>query len=84
MLNLALTARYLGFEAVGIKTDYVGLSKIPLPALAHVNNNHYLMLINVMADSVLLEDGGKLFFEKREKFLGKWVGNILLVYPKTK
>lgn len=84
MLNMAIAARYIGFESAGVKTDYAGLGNIPLPALAHINNNHYIVLVASMPDSVLLEENGKRFFESRENFIGQWAGNVLLVYPKQR
>ena len=44
MLGIASTARILGFDALGAKTDLKGLSSIPLPCILHWNQNHFVIL----------------------------------------
>ncbi|MEW6687298.1 MAG: cysteine peptidase family C39 domain-containing protein [Candidatus Edwardsbacteria bacterium] len=82
MLDLALAARSLGFEAAGAQTDYSGLQKIPLPAIVHLRDNHYAVVIGVNPDSLLIEDNGRRFFEKRVEFEKEWKGFVLIIYPK--
>jgi len=81
MYDLANTAKMLGFETAGIKTGYPGLSKLPLPSLVFVNNNHFATLLWVGTDSVLIEDEGKKNFVKRQEFLKMWEGKVLALYP---
>lgn len=44
LLGVASTARSLGFETVGIKTNFNGLSHVPLPCILHWNQNHFVIL----------------------------------------
>lgn len=81
LLDLANTAKTLGFDAVGLKTSYDELKKLPLPSIAFVNNNHYATLLWVGADSVLVDDGGVKNFVKREEFQKQWGGVVLALYP---
>lgn len=44
MLGVASTARSLGFDVAGIKTDMDGIANIPLPCILHWNQNHFVIL----------------------------------------
>lgn len=81
MYDLANTAKLLGFDAIGVKTGYPGLNKLPLPSLVFVNNNHFAALMWVGQDSVLIEDEGQRNFVKREEFIKIWCGQVLALYP---
>ncbi|MBI5804822.1 hypothetical protein HZA73_02120 [candidate division TA06 bacterium] len=81
MYDLANTAKLLGFETVGLKTGFPGLSKLPMPSLVFVNNNHFATLLWVGEDSVLIDDQGKRDFVKRQDFLKMWGGQVLALYP---
>jgi predicted double-glycine peptidase len=84
MLGLAKTAKVLGFEAVGLQTDYEGLAKLPVPSLVYLNNQHFATLLWCQEDSVLIEDGGEKSFLNREAFLKAWGGFALALYPNKK
>lgn len=81
MLDLVNTAKTLGFDAVGLKVDYDGLQKLPVPSIAFVNNNHYATVLWAGTDSVLVDDGGVKNFVKRDEFLRQWGGVVLALYP---
>ena len=77
----------LGFSAKGVKAQVEALSKIPLPAIAHVIVNkqlhHYVVLYKVEKSSVLVMDPGMGNLEKwsTEKFQEMWTGVLLLLAP---
>lgn len=81
MYDLASTAKLLGFETVGLKTGFPGLSKLPMPSLVFVNNNHFATLLWVGEDSVLIDDQGRRDFVKRQEFVKIWGGQVLALYP---
>lgn len=81
MLGLSNAAKHLGFDAVGLQTDYQGLKDIPLPSIIYIDGNHFTTLMWVGADSVLVEDEGRKDFWKRDSLLRRWQGQVLALYP---
>jgi ATP-binding cassette, subfamily C, bacteriocin exporter len=81
LLELSNAAKMLGFEAVGLKTNYDELDKIPKPSIVFVNENHYATLLWSGPDSVLVDDGEVKSFVKKEEFQKQWGGVVLALYP---
>jgi len=81
MLGLANAAKHLGFDAVGLQTDYTGLKDIPLPSIIYVDGNHFITLLWTGTDSVLVEEEGKKDFWKKDSLLRRWQGQVLALYP---
>lgn len=87
LLGMIAAVEQLGFSAKGVKAQVEALSKIPLPAIAHVIVNkqlhHYVVLYKVEKSSVLVMDPGMGNVEKwsTEKFQEMWTGVLLLLAP---
>lgn len=79
----------LGIESVGIKVNFQELiSEIPLPAIAHWEGNHFIIIYKVSHKFIYVSDPayGKLKYRHSE-FISKWAGAeeehgvLLLVEP---
>ena len=87
VLGLIEAAEKLGFIAKGVKGEDDSLSKIPLPAIAHVIIDekllHYVVIYKVTDTHVSIMDPGvgKLDEIKREDFLKIWTGVLVLLMP---
>ena len=87
-LNLILTAKKYGFDAVGQKANNLDEIKM-LPAIAHMNLknglNHYVVIYKITKDKVILMDPskGKVIKNKKD-FYEEWSKVILLFYPHQK
>ncbi len=87
ILGLLQAAEKLGFVAKGVRGDRESLSKIPLPAIAHVivkeQLHHYVVLYKIDKHSVELMDPASGKMEKRtiEEFEKEWTGVLLLLMP---
>lgn len=87
-LNLILTAKKYGFDAVGQKVNNLEEIKT-LPAIAHMNLknglNHYVVIYKITKDKVVLMDPNKGRVIKNKKdFYEEWSKIILLFYPHQK
>jgi ATP-binding cassette, subfamily C, bacteriocin exporter len=87
VLGLIEAAEKLGFQAKGAKGTIDSLSKIPLPAIAHVilknGLHHYVVVYKVTATHIVYMDpgDGDTHKEKTELFKEKWSGIIVLLLP---
>lgn len=90
LLGMIAAVEALGFSAKGVKAKTEALSKIPLPAIAHVIVNqhlhHYVVLYKVEKSSVRIMDPGTGRLEKwsLDKFQETWTGVLLLLAPTDK
>lgn len=88
VLGLIEAADKLGFEAKGVRGELDSLSKIPLPAIAHVIVNeklhHYVVIYEVTGEYVKIMDPGDGRFHKKthEEFTKEWTGILVLLLPK--
>jgi ABC-type bacteriocin/lantibiotic exporter with double-glycine peptidase domain len=80
MLELQKAATDYGFEAIGYDGNYAALRQLPLPLIAYINNNHYVVVIKVTDTDAWLFDPAighiqvsRFWFEK------VWNGYMLLV-----
>lgn len=87
VLGLIEAAEKLGFQAKGAKGTWESLSKIPLPAIAHLvlpnGLHHYVVIYKVSSKSIVYMDPGDgQFITKPQKdFMTLWSGVILLLLP---
>jgi len=87
VLGLVQAAEQLGFQAKGAKGDVENLSKIPLPAIAHVvlkdNLEHYVVIYSVKKRELTYMDpaDGQMHRETIESFKEKWSGALVLLLP---
>lgn len=83
MLELRNALKGYGFEATGIKASYGALLQEPLPVIAYINDDHYVVVNEVSKTSVFIFDPaighiklGRAIFEKA------WKGYLLRVRMK--
>lgn len=87
VLGLIEAAKKLGFEAKGVKGSLESLSKIPLPAIAHVvvknQLQHYVVIYKVTTRHILLMDpaDGKVHRKPLDEFTKEWTGVLVLLLP---
>lgn len=89
MEGLSEALSKLGIESVGIKADFQELiSEVPLPAIAHWEGNHFIIIYKVSNKFIYVSDPayGRLKY-RHSAFIGKWAeaeneqGVLLLVEP---
>ncbi|MFH0813737.1 MAG: cysteine peptidase family C39 domain-containing protein [Pseudomonadota bacterium] len=79
-----------GLKATGVKVDFDALSSIPLPAIALLNPNHYVVIDALKRDKVALMNpslGEKNFLFDREIIKKRWSDYVLVFgefYPHIK
>lgn len=75
-LALSQAAEKLGFRPLGIKIPKNKLTKgISLPCIAHVNNNHFVVVYKITGDLIHLADPQQGLIElKKEEFFQLWLG----------
>ena len=88
MLGMVKAATKLGFQAKGVKGTVESLSKIPLPAVAHVivkdqQLHHYVVLYGVTKKRVTYMDpgDGQMHRVPVAAFQAQWTGVLLLLLP---
>lgn len=88
VLGMVEAAQKLEFQAKGVKATYESLSKIPLPAIAHVNLNdgrfqHYVVIYRLTAQQVTVMDpaDGQLHNLTPDAFKAMWTGLLVLLIP---
>ena len=87
MFGMVEAAEKLGFEAKGVKGITESLSKIPLPAIAHVVVkevlHHYVVIYKVTKTHITLMDpaDGKMQKKSIAAFEAEWTGVLMLLLP---
>jgi len=87
MLGLTEAATKLGFEAKGVSGTLNSLSKIPLPAIAHLVINkrfhHYVVLYKVSDKyiEIMNPSDGKIHKKSIKEFTEEWSGVLVLLLP---
>lgn len=87
VLGMIEAANKLGFEAKGVKGGFDSLSKIPLPAIAHVvvkkQLQHYVVIYKVTNKYIEVMDpgDGKMHRKTIEEFKAEWTGVLILLLP---
>jgi ATP-binding cassette, subfamily B, bacterial HlyB/CyaB len=82
MLNIAMAGETLGFNCRGVQTAYAQLASLNLPAIAHWEGRHYVVLYEVKGDRVVVGDPGVgLLRMSRAEFERGWTGRLLLLTP---
>lgn len=86
-LGMIKAAEQLGFEAKGVKGNIDALSKIPLPAIAHIVVRdilqHYVVIYSVVKDQVKYMDpgDGRIHSIHVDDFKKMWTGVLILLVP---
>lgn len=87
VLGMIEAAVKLGFEAKGVKGDFNSLSKIPLPAIAHIivkETLHHFVVVYKVTDTfieVMDPATGKLIQKSHDSFKKEWTGVLILLLP---
>jgi HlyB family type I secretion system ABC transporter len=84
--GLLQAAEVLGFSAKGVKGSYEALSRVPLPAIAHLRNRdgqgHFIVLFRLAKKTVVVADPARGVHKlSREEFSKRWTGHLLLLVP---
>ena len=82
LLGLAQAANQMGLTSLSARISAKALSEIPLPCIAHLRPNHFVVVCEVDPQTVHVTDplGG----QKRmsfEEFTSLWGGVVLLLWP---
>lgn len=82
LLALAQAARRMGLQARGLRAPVASLDELTLPAIAHVDGDHFVVLESVVGDDVRLVDpaGGRERLS-RERFAQRYDGVVLDLQP---
>lgn len=87
VLGLIEAANKLSFEAKGVRGALESLSKIPLPAIAHIvvkkQLHHYVVIYKVTDKYIQFMDpgDGKMHKKTHPEFLEEWTGVLVLLLP---
>lgn len=90
LLNIKSAAEKIGFETLPVKVSYLKLvNELPLPAIAHWDQNHFVVVYTVTPDHVIIGDPAvgerKLTRQEFEKYWNQQGVNngviLLLEYP---
>lgn len=83
--SIAEAAETLGFRSRGIKGSYDLLEKAELPAIAHWQGFHFIVVYEAKPDRVVVADPAiGLRKLAREEFEKSWTGYLLLLSPTRK
>jgi ABC-type bacteriocin/lantibiotic exporter with double-glycine peptidase domain len=82
LYTLSELAENFGFETEGLQISFQHLREIHLPAIAHYEGNHFVVVYKATADKVWLSDPavGKYTLERKE-FEARWNGIVLVLKP---
>ncbi|WAC41493.1 cysteine peptidase family C39 domain-containing protein [Pedobacter sp. SL55] len=90
VLGMIEASQKLGFEAKGVKGALDSLTKIPLPAIAHVivkqQLHHYVVIYKADQKGVqiMYPADGKTYRKTKEDFTKEWTGVLILLLTHTK
>jgi ATP-binding cassette subfamily B protein len=85
LYSIAEAAETLGFHTRGIRASYEHLLRVELPAVAHWEGFHYIVLYEARPDRVIVADPAiGLRRLSREEFEKGWTGYLLLMTPTPK
>ncbi|WP_343913770.1 cysteine peptidase family C39 domain-containing protein [Aquimarina litoralis] len=75
LLGLSEAAQSIGLKNLGVKISFDQLAnEVPLPAIIHWNNNHFIVVYKVNKDTIWVSDPalGKIKYTKKE-FCKGWL-----------
>lgn len=76
LLGISETAEKLGFRTRGAKLSLKQLSEIPLPAILHWNQNHFVVLIAISKNKIKIADPGKgIITCSKKEFSNHWLSS---------
>jgi ATP-binding cassette subfamily B protein len=76
LLGISETAEKIGFRTRGVQISFDKLQLVPLPAILHWNQNHFVVLVAVNNKEVKIADPGEgiISYQKAE-FIAHWQSN---------
>jgi ATP-binding cassette subfamily B protein len=80
-------AKYLGFDAKGVRGTLESLFQVQLPVIAHIIVNgqlqHYVVIYKISKQKISIMDpaDGKSIVKKLSEFKEEWTGVLLLLVP---
>ena len=78
LYDLATWARHAGLDPIGLQVDARQLHRLPLPAIVHMKPSHFLALVEVRDDRVVVIDQGGVTCEiSRRAFDRRFSGYLL-------
>lgn len=90
LMSLSQAAKKLGFDTLAGFVAYDRLDQIPLPAIVHWRQNHFIVVYRVQANRILAADPNSgLVNYSRQEFEAGWLGKgqsegiVLLLEPTT-
>lgn len=82
LLELVEAARRLGFGARAVRAAPSELHRLPLPAVVHLNEDHWVVLTAVEPGGIGITDPGQGPIElARSEFEARWSGYAAVVEP---
>ena len=77
LYGIAHAAETIGFHTIGAKISYSRvIEDIPMPLIAHWNDNHFVVVIEANDKKVTIADPAKgILTISIDKFLKSWIGN---------
>ncbi len=76
LLGISETAEKIGFKTRGVRIYQEQLEHIPLPAILHWNQNHFVVLVEVKAKCIKIADPSSGFHKyKKDEFLKYWAAS---------
>lgn len=82
LLGLAQAANQTGMASLSARISAEALSEVPLPCIAHLRPNHFVVVHGVVPQTVHVTDplGGQERMAL-EEFASRWDGVVLLLWP---
>jgi ATP-binding cassette subfamily B protein len=76
MLGISEAAEAVGFRTLGVKIPFEKLKEVPLPCVAHWNQNHFVVVHKIKNNKVYVADpGAGLITLSREDFERSWLSS---------
>jgi subfamily B ATP-binding cassette protein HlyB/CyaB len=82
LADLQRAAEQLGFKARAVRIGDANLTGATLPAIAHLQGDHYVAIFDANADAVIVGDPAVgVVRHSRQQFRQIWDGTLLLLQP---
>ncbi|QES88064.1 peptidase domain-containing ABC transporter [Rhizosphaericola mali] len=76
LLGISTTAEYFGFRTRGVQLTESQISEIPLPAILHWDQNHFVVLISNKRNSVRIANpAARIMDYSKDDFLSHWLSS---------
>jgi hypothetical protein len=80
LYDIYIAAKKIGLEAKGMRVNYEALLRLKSPAIAFVNNNHFLVVEGAIDDKIRIWDYPKIpILTTQNRFEKNWNGEVLVI-----